>query len=406
MKIRVVELFAGVGGFRVGLEQASKDFETVWANQWEPNKTSQHAYDCYKYHFEKKGGVNKHTNQDIHEAKNFCPDVDLVVGGFPCQDYSVAATGAKGIEGKKGVLWWDIRDLLENKRPSYVLLENVDRLLKSPAKQRGRDFGIILKSLNDLGYAVEWRVVNAADYGCVQRRRRTFIFAYHQNTNFYETVHNERKKDIILRSGFFHDVFKGTESKDKASTSFNFDDMDDLYKVSNKFKAEFRNSGVCINGTGLSIEIIPTIKPFKTLSQIVEREEVNPSYFLSSEDKKKFKYLRGAKKILRTKPNGEEYLYSEGAMSPYDSLDLPARTMLTSEGSTNRSTHIIKDPNTNKFRKLTPLECERINGFPDNWTNTGMPQKFRYFCMGNALVVPLIKLMGKKINRIATQNQE
>lgn len=400
MTIKVVDLFAGVGGFRVGLEKASNDFVTVWSNQWEPGKTVQHAYECYKYHFEKKGGVDEHTNQDIHEAKKFCPDVDLVVGGFPCQDYSVAATGAKGIEGKKGVLWWDIRDLLEDKRPSYVLLENVDRLLKSPIKQRGRDFGIILKSLNDLGYAVEWRVVNAADYGCAQRRRRTFIFAYHKSTNFYKEVYRENKADIILKKGFFHDVFKATESKEKSPTYFDFDNYWDLIEVSDKFKAEFRNSGICINGIGLSLELIPTTKPAKPLSEIVEKNGVDDIYFLTQEDKKKFEYMRGAKKLPRVKPNGEEYLYSEGAMSPYDDLELPARTMLTSEGSTNRSTHIIKDPKTNKLRKLTPLECERINGFPDNWTNTGMPQKFRYFCMGNALVVPLITKMGKKILKI------
>lgn len=405
MKIRVVDLFAGVGGFRVGLEQASKDFVTVWSNQWEPGKTAQHAYECYKYHFEKKGGVDEHTNEDIHIAKKYCPDCDLVVGGFPCQDYSVAATGAKGIEGKKGVLWWDIRDLLEDKRPSYVLLENVDRLLKSPVKQRGRDFGIILKSLNDLGYAVEWRVVNAADYGCAQRRRRTFIFAYHKKTDFYKTIYKEHKDAIILKKGFFHDVFKGTESKDKTRTSFDFDGMWDLVEVSEKFKAEFRNSGVCINGIGLSIEQDPVIKPATPLSKIVEKDFVDDSYFLKIDEQLKFEYLRGAKKLPRVKPNGEEYLYSEGAMSPYDDLDLPARTMLTSEGSTNRSTHIIKDVKTGQLRRLTPLECERINGFPDNWTNTGMPQKFRYFCMGNALVVPLIKMMGKKINIIKEANQ-
>ena len=400
MAINVVELFAGVGGFRLGLEAASKDFKTVWVNQWEPGKKAQYAYECYKTHFESKGGVNKYTNVDINKAKVHCPKCDLLVGGFPCQDYSVASTGAKGIEGKKGVLWWDIKDILKDKRPSYVLLENVDRLLKSPAKQRGRDFGIILKSLNDLGYAVEWRVINAADYGCAQRRRRTFIFAYHKKTNLYKKVCKESNEDIILNKGFFHDVFKGEPSNKKSVANFDFDNYKDLVKVSNKFKADFRNAGVCINNKGLTIEIVPKGIPATPLSKIVERKEVDKSYFLTADEKKKFKYMRGAKKLPRVKPNGEEYLYSEGAMSPYDDLKLPARTMLTSEGSTNRSTHIIIDVKTGKLRKLTQLECERINGFPDDWTNTGMPQKFRYFCMGNALVVPLIKMMGAKIIKI------
>ncbi len=400
MSIKVVELFAGVGGFRIGLEQVSKDFETIWANQWEPGKKKQWAYECYLKHFEDKGGCNEYSNTDINIAKQYCPDCDLLVGGFPCQDYSVAATGAKGIEGKKGVLWWDIRDIVEKKRPSYLLLENVDRLLKSPAKQRGRDFGIILKSLNDLGYAVEWRIVNAADYGCAQRRRRTFIFAYHKTTEFYKKIYKEDKKEIILKKGFFCDVFKANESNDKSQVQFDFKNFENLYEVSDKFKASFRNAGVCISGTGLSIEVNPIVIPAKPLSKIIENNIVDDSYYLNENEKIKFGYLRGAKKLPRVKPNGDAYMYSEGAMSPYDDLALPARTMLTSEGSTNRSTHIILDPKTGKLRKLTQLECERINGFPDNWTNTGMPQKFRYFCMGNALVVPLIEMMGKKIIKI------
>ena len=394
--IRVVELFAGVGGFRLGLEQASKDFKTVWANQWEPGKKAQYAFDCYNYHFGKKGGVNEWSNVDINKAKNHCPDCDLLVGGFPCQDYSVAATKAKGIKGKKGVLWWDIRDILEKKRPSYVLLENVDRLLKSPASQRGRDFGIILKSMNDLGYAVEWRVINAADYGCAQRRRRTFIFGYHKTTKFYKKVINNDLKDTVLNKGFFQDVFKSTINKEKKEFEFNFDNYKNLVSVSKKFKLTFRNAGICVNRKGLTIEVIPNFKPATPLSKIIEQGKVDDLYYLSSNDLKKFKYMRGSKKLERIKPNGEKYYYAEGAMSQYDALTLPARTMLTSEGSTNRSTHIIKDK-TGKLRKLTQIECERLNGFPDNWTNTGMPQKFRYFCMGNALVVTLIKKMGSKI---------
>lgn len=124
-------------------------------------------------------------NEDINrvldkaEAGEFqIPDVDMVVGGFPCQDYSVARplNQAHGIEGKKGVLWWDIYHFLEMKEPRFGLFENVDRLLKSPASQRGRDFAIILSCLADLGYTVEWRVVNSAEYGFPQRRKRVYIF--------------------------------------------------------------------------------------------------------------------------------------------------------------------------------------------------------------------------------------
>lgn len=202
MEKTVCELFAGVGGFRIGLEESDPNWNTVWANQWEPGRKSQYAYDCYVSHF----GKNKnYINEDIASIdKEDIPDHNLLVGGFPCQDYSVARTGAKGMEGKKGVLWWQIRDVLETKSPKFVLLENVDRLLKSPASQRGRDFGVILACFNDLGYTVEWRVINAADYGFAQRRRRTFIFACKNDTKYYESIKNEKLEDVIHKNRIFY----------------------------------------------------------------------------------------------------------------------------------------------------------------------------------------------------------
>lgn len=202
MEKTVCELFAGVGGFRIGLEESDSNWNTVWANQWEPGRKSQYAYDCYVSHF----GKNKnYINEDIASIdKKDISDHNLLVGGFPCQDYSVARTGAKGMEGKKGVLWWQIRDVLETKSPKFVLLENVDRLLKSPASQRGRDFGVILACFNDLGYTVEWRVINAADYGFAQRRRRTFIFACKNDTKYYESIKNDKLEDVIHKNRIFY----------------------------------------------------------------------------------------------------------------------------------------------------------------------------------------------------------
>ena len=206
-KINVVELFAGVGGFRIGLEGASDAFETVWNNQWEPSTTRQDASLVYKARFGSKG----HSNKDINlvQTKDI-PDHDLLVGGFPCQDYSVAASLSRsgGIEGKKGVLWWQIYRILNEKgdnRPNYIFFENVDRLLGSPAKQRGRDFAIILASLADLGYTVEWRVINAADYGMPQRRRRTYIVGYREESTIYNKI--EELNDWVLYDGVMAKAF-------------------------------------------------------------------------------------------------------------------------------------------------------------------------------------------------------
>ena len=183
MKKTVCELFAGVGGFRCGLNniKTAEDYgkeekwDTVWFNQWEPSeKTTQYAHDCYVYRFGTRLDINgedttNYNIEDVDKAK--IPDFNLLVGGFPCQDYSVASSLAtsKGLEGKKGVLWWSIRETLEVKNPPFVLLENVDRLLKSPAKQRGKDFGVMLSCFRDEDYTVEWRVINAAEYGYQQR---------------------------------------------------------------------------------------------------------------------------------------------------------------------------------------------------------------------------------------------
>lgn len=381
MEKTMCELFAGVGGFRVGLEKSDSSWNTVWANQWEPGKKSQHAFDCYVKNF---GENRNYINKDIASInKETIPNHNLLVGGFPCQDYSVAHTGAEGIEGKKGVLWWQIRDVLEIKQPKFVLLENVDRLLKSPASQRGRDFGVILACFNDLGYSVEWRVINAAEYGFAQRRRRTFIYAYKNSTKYFKRIEDESLEDIVLKNGFFVSEFKISNNTNGKIYDFKYKD---IYDVSDNFKLDFKNAGVMRNNKIYTVDVIPQENKPTVLRKIIEDKEVDEKYYIGN-TLEKWEYLKGAKDILRKAGTPHEYHFREGAIPFPDSLDKPARTMLTSESSLNRSTHIIEDPKTKMYRKLTPIETERINGFPDNWTNTGMPESFRYFCMGNALVV-------------------
>lgn len=414
MNKTVIELFAGVGGFRVGLNNIKKidkdgraiengHFDFVWANQYEPSTKTQHAFDCYEARF----GKGSCSNLDIALVdKNGIPDHTLLVGGFPCQDYSVARSKSteKGIEGKKGVLWWQINEILEVKKPPFVLLENVDRLLKSPAKQRGRDFGMILRCFYERGYDVEWRVINAADYGHPQRRRRTFIFAYRNNTSYYARQSVIEPKDILIKHGIFAKGFPVMKDKEEIS-SVDIKENADLVDLSNNFKFMFDESGYMHDGIVYTKRCTPKRKEPITLRQIVVLD-ANEDYYLDNDKKESFKYCRGSKKIERFKPNGEPYIYSEGAMSEYDSLDLPGRTMLTSEGSINRSTHIIMDPQTDRLRFLTPIECERMNEFPDDWTKTDMSESRRRFMMGNALVCGIIKTLGKQIERIIDDERD
>ena len=410
MEKTAIELFAGVGGFRVGLNHVTLDnngntieqnnFKFLWANQWEPSTKTQDAFDCYKKRFSKGNDDKEFSNVDISLVnKKDIPDFTLLTGGFPCQDYSVAhgLSSEKGIEGKKGVLWWQINDIIIAKKPPYILLENVDRLLKSPSKQRGRDFGIMLKCLYDNNYSVEWRVINAAEYGHPQKRRRTYIFAYKNNTKHGNEFRSKNPIDIINNDGIFAKEFK-IEKIDKAS-QIDLKKYKDIFDVSDNFRFGFENSGYMHNGVIYTSKTTPIFGNPITLNNIILNDNVDKKYFLTSQQEAKFSYLKGAKKVQRTAKTGFTYAYSEGSMGYPDSYDKPGRTMLTSEGTINRSTHVIEDRLTKEHRLLTPVECERLNQFPDNWTDT-MSDKRRYFMMGNALVTGIIKKLGNQISKL------
>jgi DNA (cytosine-5)-methyltransferase 1 len=407
LKKTVVELFAGVGGFRCAFNNVNlkngetieeKNWQFVWANQWEPNKKKQHAYDCYIKRF----GEKDTSNQDIALIRKLdIPNHSVLVGGFPCQDYSVAQTlsTSKGIEGKKGVLWWEIHKTIKAKNTPFLLLENVDRLLISPAKQRGRDFGIMLKSLHDLDYDVQWKVINAADYGHFQKRRRVYIFAYKRNTNYKKKVDKYEIKDLFLKYSIFSHSFKSIIASDVFKIDFNDKDKNNILKVSDNFLGTFYNSGVMVDGIVFTAKTLALQPQPGKLSQIIDLNNSDQTLILNEEQLNKLVFLKGNKKIKREK-NGVTYNYSEGKMDFPDSLDKPGRTMLTSEASINRSTHVVQDIKTGKLRFISPIEAERLNEFPDNWTDTGMPKKFRYFTMGNALVVGVVKKIAQKLEKI------
>lgn len=420
--MNVLELFAGVGGFRIGLENSDKNFfKTRWSNQWEPSRKSQDAFEVYNYHFPDSENIG-YSISDISDKKFASMDADMIVGGFPCQDYSVARSkkNEQGIEGKKGVLFWEIIRATRIIKPKYLILENVDRLLKAPSKQRGRDFAIMLTAFNNLGYSVEWRVINAADYGRSQRRRRVFFFVFRNDTKYaksldskYEnedTVFEEHKyDDYIFQTGLFATQFPIKQAPVKNRQVF-YELEDDIVSVSDNFTGTVWNTGVMRHGKYYSIETVANFdgNPI-TLGEILQNEtEVPDKYFLTDKAKlEKFQYLRGPKKLERTSADGHTYIYSEGGMSPYDDLNLPGRTMLTSEGTVNRSTHFLFV--NNKYRLLTPIEAERLQDFPDDWTAykkledgtvVEVSDKMRMFFMGNALVTEIVRKIGDFIKTI------
>lgn len=399
MQKTMCELFAGVGGFGLGFSRLQSGWQTVWFSQWEPNKTKQWAHECYVKHFGNFADENGefHTNKDIAEVdKKTIPDHALLVGGFPCQDYSVANSlpNSKGLEGQKGVLWWQIRDVIIAKKPSFCLFENVDRLLKSPARQRGRDFGVMLSTLHHLGYFAEWRVINAAIYGAAQRRRRVFIFAYKKDTKYANFVLNKKIENLFLKDSLMAKAFAINKFEKIEICELD----EDIKKNSDEFKFNFESAGFVINNKIYTTKVTEREEKPVNLEQILEKN-VSEKYYLDDAKLEKMSYLKGSKKINRKSKNGHEYVFSEGPVAFPDPLDKPARTMLTSESTINRSTHVVCDPQTNRLRILTPIETERLQGFDDNWTDN-MSDRMRYFCMGNALVVPMITRIGKELDTI------
>ena len=404
-KIKVVELFAGVGGFRIGLEGASDAYDTIWNNQWEPSTVHQDASLVYRARFGSKG----HCNEDINTVPtDEIPNHDLLVGGFPCQDYSVASTLSRsgGIDGKKGVLWWQIYRILNEKgenRPNYIFFENVDRLLGSPAKQRGRDFAIILASLADLGYVVEWRVINAAEYGMPQRRRRTYIVGYREGSYVSNKVQD--LKDWTLYEGVLAKAFP---FKPKDNTFSEFEIEGTIKEVSDNFNKDGKNSpfgsaGIMRNRCVYSVNAEAVYDgPSMTLGgNVVDESLVPEEFFISEEDVAKWEYEKGAKKIERTSKEGFKYTFSEGGMAFPDSLDKPSRTIITGEGgaAASRFKHVILTP-SGRYRRLIPIELERLNMFPDNHTcHPDVTDGRRAFLMGNALVCGIVQQIGKSLYR-------
>lgn len=405
MQKTICELFAGVGGFRLGFERLEAGWETTWFSQWEPGARTQWAHNCYVQHFGDSPDLNNefHTGEDISTMdKQAIPNHTLLVGGFPCQDYSVAHTlsSSHGIEGKKGVLWWQIRDTIIAKKPPFCIFENVDRLLKSPAKQRGRDFGVILACLAKEGYSVEWRVVNAAQYGAAQRRRRTFIFAYRNDTIYGQKMADISADMIIKDGGLMAKAFPIQDMGRITETVIGGDIVD----VSDNFAFAFEAAGYMRKGRIYTSKVIEQEEEPIALGKILQKN-VDDKFYITNEKMPKWTYLKGAKKIPRTSANGHEYVFSEGPVAFPDPWDRPGRTMLTSESTLNRSTHVVSDPGTGRLRLLTPVEAERLQGFDDEWTNTGMPDRMRYFCMGNALVVPMITRMGRVLDTIIAEEK-
>jgi len=485
MTLTVAELFAGVGGFRLGLEGAPGEvdkspFQVIWANQWEPGVKRQHAAEIYAHHWNLKendqdcemfsnGEGELLVNKDIQSVPSSdIPSHDLLCGGFPCQDYSVARTrsGEMGIEGEKGKLWTSIRRIIKESlsKPSIIFLENVPRLLNSPASQRGLNFTVILKDLLGLGYDVEWRVINAADYGFPQKRKRVFLIAYLREAIAVPTDYALRSAEVCKRVnrwiGGAEDSSKSENNLVKGPISRAFlvnNNKHELIKMislepNKRNISPYKNTGYAWKDAegNLCMVSVKTSASYSGVHKILEDAIESPhdsDYEIIDEEKlRKYRYIKGEQKEWRirkadklvadsidagngltlwtyyqtltrsyatgswaeSRENGGYltgvekeiiYNYTAGKMAFPDSLLNPSRTVVTAEigKSVSRMRHVI-EYEAGKFRRLMPIELERLNGFPSNWTNIGgASDSRRGFLMGNALVVGIVKGLSEPL---------
>ena len=384
--MKFIDLFAGIGGFRYGLQkveiesESSSDHESgasqhgqrafhcVWSNEWD-----KYANQIYTKHF------GECDSRDIRtvDTKDI-PDHDLLCAGFPCQSFSIAGKRL-GFEDTRGTMFFEIARIIRDKRPRYFLLENVKGLL---SHDEGKTFQTILGVLSDLGYEYQWQVLNSKNFGVPQNRERVFIvghlretsrpevfpigesYSISHRTKYTEQAGRSRISSTIdarygsLRNAgetYLHYIggIRGKRDmwlKDNKKNSRNFSQGQRVYSSDGIASTIAGNAGGLGGKTGLYA--IPVLTPDRMEKRQNGRRFKNdgdPAFTLTSQDKH----------------------------GVYDGLNI---------------------------RRLTPVECERLQGFPDNWTE-GISDTQRYKCLGNAVTTLVITEIGRKLIQTKEVNQ-
>lgn len=316
--MRVGSLFAGIGGFDIAAERAG--MEVVW--QSEIDKHASRVLNHHWPHIKNLGDIHGITEPSA---------VDVLTGGFPCQDYSVAGNRG-GLAGDRGALWWEYHRLIDLIRPTWVLGENVPGLLSS---RGGADFEIIVRSLTELGYGVAWAVLDAQYFGVAQRRRRVFIVGHSGG--------QPRPEILALSEGMFGHPQPSRKPGQKVAPTI-----------------AARTSGGGWPGTDEATDgavIAKTITAGQSMRYDSETETM-------------------------IGPNGKGYA---------DATTNPGYTLDIASGTQGVATQTV-------VRRLTPLECERLQGFPDGWTDIpGNSDSQRYRQLGNAVAVPVVEWILKRM---------
>lgn len=346
--MRYLSLFSGIGGFELGIQQAHPDWECVGYSE-----IDKYAIQVYDKHFKHKnyGDITAIDTGDL-------PDFDLLVGGFPCQAFSIAGK-RRGFDDTRGTLFFDIARILKDKRPRYLVLENVKGLLSHDS---GKTLQTIFGILSELGYEFEWQVLNSKDFGVPQNRERIFIVGH---------LRGERRPEIlpIRRKA---DYSSGKTYSNTIDTNY--------------------HKGIDNHGQRTMIGTLRTHKSGNGFREL--KEGVSPTIpARAREDGSGQPVVRIP--IAWSKSHRTGKSESDKRRKNYGQVEERVKigefnTLSTGDGGGNQSTkNFVLYPDY-QIRRLTPVECERLQGFPTGWTDI-LSDTQRYKCLGNAVTVNVIE---------------
>ena len=391
--IKIFSMFSGVGGFELGFQQANLQTQVVGFCE-----IDKYASQILETKF--KGIKNYGDATTIDETK--LPNFDILVGGFPCQSFSMAGK-RKGFDEARGTLFFDVARILAHKKPRNFILENVKGLL---SHNKGKTFETILGILSDLGYIVEWELLNSKNYGVPQSRERMYIvghlrgqsrpkvFSFREGNGVSETSRKkERERSSQVSSTITSNYKRGTHA------------MGEQYILEPKELTKNLGQGQRVystNGASVSIKALGGGQGGKTglykipqaTKQGYEWADLGDSVNLQNL-KSKTRRGRVGKQIAQTLDTGnQQYTIVQATITPsrknksqngrrFKDNEEPMFTL------TQNDVHGVMH-NKTQIRRLTPIECERLQGFPDNWTE-GLSDTQRYKCMGNAVTTNVVE---------------
>lgn len=362
MEIRAVELFCGIGGFRIACD--SLGIHTIWAND-----NSSKACSVYRDNF----GKEALAEGDIEKEISNVPEHDLLTAGFPCQPFSSAGQ-KKGIKDPRGTLFINIIEVLKSRKPKYFVLENVKRLL---SMKKGSQFAAILNELAKLDYFIEWRLLNAVHFGLPQNRQRVFITGIRKDLiQKIPTIKLATTSDLDCLSEYQMDSLMHT------------DDWNDIEKRGNKFSfwgVAYKNKYFAANLSMFSDAI--EMKPLKSLLE----EKSDPRYDFTESTIERIERSEYVNRFYE----GVQILYNQGggARMGYTVFGIEGiAPTLTATQSRHYERYKIDD----RFRRLTNVEYARLQGFQDMHCKSISPYD-QYALYGNAVPPPMTKWTIKKL---------